>query len=179
MSKIREKIIWYRMKRLAAAHPFFHRKNGLLSMREAKTLLREKEIPDGQEVVRRARIELGIPEPVSSATISSGKTLFSTVSRGRYFVLRRGLICLSVLLIVFGLFTMTEAGTAFSLIKFSGKHLYPLGRFKQISTSSAMSVLPANRIKPSLISSLYTVNLRTDIVLALLIEDRKSSPGII
>lgn len=114
MSKIREKIIWYRMKRLAAAHPFFHRKNGLLSMREAKTLLREKEIPDGQEVVRRAGIELGIPEPVSSATISSGKTLFSTVSRGRYFVLRRGLICLSVLLIVFGLFTMTEAGTAFA-----------------------------------------------------------------
>ena len=114
MSKIREKIIWYRMKRLAAAHPFFHRKNGLLSMREAKTLLRKKEIPDGQEVVRRARIELGIPEPVSSATISSGKTLFSTVSRGRYFVLRRGLICLSVLLIVFGLFTMTEVGTAFA-----------------------------------------------------------------
>ena len=114
MSKIREKIIWYRMKRLAAAHPFFHRKNGLLSMREAKTLLRKKEIPDGQEVVRRARIELGIPEPVSSATISSGKTLFSTVSRGHYFVMRRGLICLSVLLIVFGLFTMTEAGTAFA-----------------------------------------------------------------
>ena len=114
MSKIREKMIWNRMKRLAAAHPFFHRKNGLLSMREAKTLLREKEIPDGQEVVRRARIELGIPEPVSSAAISSGKTLFSTVSRGRYFVLRRGLICLSVLLIVFGLFTMTEAGTAFA-----------------------------------------------------------------
>lgn len=114
MSKIREKMIWNRMKRLAAAHPFFHRKNGLLSMREAKTLLREKEIPDGQEVVRRARIELGIPESVSSATISSGKTLFSTVSRGRYFVLRRGLICLSVLLIVFGLFTMTEAGTAFA-----------------------------------------------------------------
>lgn len=114
MSKIREKMIWNRMKRLAAAHPFFHRKNGLLSMREAKTLLRKKEIPDGQEVVRRARIELGIPEPVSSATISSGKTLFSTVSRGRYFVLRRGLICLSVLLIVFGLFTMTEAGTAFA-----------------------------------------------------------------
>ena len=116
MSKISEKIIWYRTKRLAAAHPFFHRKNGLLSMREAKTLLREKEIPDGQEVVRRARIELGIPEPVSSATISSGKTLFSTVSRGRYFVLRRGLICLSVLLIVFGLFTMTEAGTAFAKV---------------------------------------------------------------
>ena len=114
MRRIREQVIWYRTKRLAAAHPFFHRKNGLLSMREAKTLLREKEIPDGQEVVRRARIELGIPEPVSSATISSGTTLFSTVSRGRYFFLRRGLICLSVLLIVFGLFTMTEAGTAFA-----------------------------------------------------------------
>lgn len=114
MSKIREKIIWYRMKKLAAAHPFFNRKGGLLSMREAEGLLRGREIPDGHEVVCRARIELGIPEPVSSATISSGKTLFSTVSRGRYFVLRRGLICLSVLLIVFGLFTMTEVGTAFA-----------------------------------------------------------------
>ncbi|MCI6942537.1 MAG: hypothetical protein MR767_03515 [Christensenellaceae bacterium] len=114
MRRIREQVIWYRTKRLAAAHPFFHRKNGLLSMSEAKALLQGREIPDGHEVLRQARIELGIPEPVSSATISSGKTLFSTVSRGRYFVLRRGLICLSVLLIVFGLFTMTEAGTAFA-----------------------------------------------------------------
>lgn len=114
MRRIREQVIWYRTKRLAAAHPFFHRKNGLLSMSEAKARLQGREIPDGHEVLRQARVELGIPEPVSSATISSGKTLFSTVSRGRYFVLRRGLICLSVLLIVFGLFTMTEAGTAFA-----------------------------------------------------------------
>lgn len=49
MSKIREKIIWYRMKRLAAAHPFFHRKNGLLSMREAKTLLRKKRFLTGRK----------------------------------------------------------------------------------------------------------------------------------
>lgn len=100
-------------------HPFFHRKNGLLSMREAKALLRGREIRDGHAVLRQARIELGIPEPVSGAATSPGKTLFSTVSRGRYFVMRRGLICLSliclsVLLIVFGLFTMTEAGTAFA-----------------------------------------------------------------
>ena len=112
MSKISEKIIWYRTKRLAAAHPFFHRKNGLLSMREAKTLLREKEIPDGQEVVRRARIELGIPEPVSGAATSPGKTFCNTVIRGHSFSLRKGLVCLSVLLIVFGFFTMTEAGAA-------------------------------------------------------------------
>ena len=114
MRRIREQVIWYRTKRLAAAHPFFHRKNGLLSMSEAKARLQGREIPDGHEVLRQARVELGIPEPVSNVTISSGKTLFSTVSRGRYFVLRRGLICLSVLLIVFGLFTMTEAGTAFA-----------------------------------------------------------------
>ena len=112
MRRIREQVIWYRTKRLAAAHPFFHRKNGLLSMREAKTLLREKEIPDGQEVVRRARIELGIPEPVSSAATSPGKTFCNTVIRGHSFSLRRGLVCLSVLLIVFGFFTMTEAGAA-------------------------------------------------------------------
>ena len=112
MRRIREQVIWYRTKRLAAAHPFFHRKNGLLSMSEAKARLQGREIPDGHEVLRQARVELGIPEPVSNVTISSEKTLFSTVSRGRSFALRRGLVCLSVLLIVFGFFTMTEAGAA-------------------------------------------------------------------
>lgn len=112
MRRIREQVIWYRTKRLAAAHPFFQRKNGLLSMREAKARLQGREIPDGHEVLRQARVELGIPEPVSNVTISSEKTLFSTVSRGRSFALRRGLVCLSVLLIVFGFFTMTEAGAA-------------------------------------------------------------------
>ena len=112
MSKISEKIIWYRTKRLAAAHPFFHRKNGLLSMREAKALLRGREIPDGHAVLRQARIELGIPEPVSGAATSPGKTFCNTVIRGHSFSLRKGLVCLSVLLIVFGFFTMTEAGAA-------------------------------------------------------------------
>ena len=112
MSKISEKIIWYRTKRLAAAHPFFQRKNGLLSMREAKALLQGREIPDGHAVLRQARIELGIPEPVSGAATSPGKTFCNTVIRGHSFSLRKGLVCLSVLLIVFGFFTMTEAGAA-------------------------------------------------------------------
>lgn len=112
MSKISEKIIWYRTKRLAAVHPFFHRKNGLLSMREAKALLRGREIRDGHAVLRQARIELGIPEPVSGAATSPGKTFCNTVIRGHSFSLRKGLVCLSVLLIVFGFFTMTEAGAA-------------------------------------------------------------------
>lgn len=112
MRRIREQVIWYRTKRLAAAHPFFHRKNGLLSMREAKALLRGREIPDGHAVLRQARIELGIPEPVSGAATSPGKTFCNTVIRGHSFSLRKGLVCLSVLLIVFGFFTMTEAGAA-------------------------------------------------------------------
>lgn len=112
MRRIREQVIWYRTKRLAAAHPFFHRKNGLLSMREAKARLQGREIPDGHAVLRQARIELGIPEPVSGAATSPGKTFCNTVIRGHSFSLRRGLVCLSVLLIVFGFFTMTEAGAA-------------------------------------------------------------------
>lgn len=112
MSKISEKIIWYRTKRLAAAHPFFHRKNGLLSMREAKARLQGRKIPDGHAVLRQARIELGIPEPVSGAATSPGKTFCNTVIRGHSFSLRKGLVFLSVLLIVFGFFTMTEAGAA-------------------------------------------------------------------
>lgn len=112
MSKISEKIIWYRTKRLAAAHPFFQRKNGLLSMSEAKARLQGREIPDGHAVLRQARIELGIPEPVSGAATSPGKTFCNTVIRSHSFSLRKGLVCLSVLLIVFGFFTMTEAGAA-------------------------------------------------------------------
>ena len=112
MRRIREQVIWYRTKRLAAAHPFFQRKNGLLSMSEAKALLQGREIPDGHEVLRQAKIELGIPEPVSGAATSPGKTFCNTVIRGHSFSLRRGLVCLSVLLIVFGFFTMTEAGAA-------------------------------------------------------------------
>ena len=112
MRRIREQVIWYRTKRLAAAHPFFHRKNGLLSMSEAKARLQGREIPDGHEVLRQARVELGIPEPVSGAATSPGKTFCNTVIRGHSFSLRRGLVCLSVLLIVFGIFTMTEAGAA-------------------------------------------------------------------
>ena len=112
MRRIREQVIWYRTKRLAAAHPFFHRKNGLLSMSEAKARLQGREIPDGHEVLRQARVELGIPEPVSGAATSPGKTFCNTVIRGHSFSLRKGLVCLSVLLIVFGFFTMTEAGAA-------------------------------------------------------------------
>ena len=112
MRRIREQVIWYRTKRLAAAHPFFHRKNGLLSMSEAKARLQGREIPDGHEVLRQARIELGIPEPVSGAATSPGKTCCNTGVGGRSFALRKGLVCLSVLLIVFGFFTMTEAGAA-------------------------------------------------------------------
>ena len=112
MRRIREQVIWYRTKRLAAAHPFFHRKNGLLSMREAKARLQGRKIPDGHAVLRQARIELGIPEPVSGAATSPGKTFCNTVIRGHSFSLRKGLVFLSVLLIVFGFFTMTEAGAA-------------------------------------------------------------------
>ena len=91
MRRIREQVIWYRTKRLAAAHPFFHRKNGLLSMSEAKALLRGREIRDGHAVLRQARIELGIPEPVSGAATSPGKTFCNTVIRGHSFSLRKGL----------------------------------------------------------------------------------------
>lgn len=114
MNKMREQIIWHRMKKLASAHPFFNRKGGLLSMREAKDLLRAREIPDGHEVVRQARIELGMPEPVSGATTTPGETSCSNTRVLPPFSLPRRLAYLSVLLVVFGFFTMTEAGAAFA-----------------------------------------------------------------
>ncbi len=108
---MREQIIWYKMKKLAAAHPFFSRKGRLLSRRKAKALLQGKEIPDGHEVVRRARIELGMPEPVSGVTPE--KTTRSYARGSSSSSLRRGVIYLPALLIVFGFFTMTKAGAAF------------------------------------------------------------------
>lgn len=108
---MREQIIWYKMKKLAAAHPFFSRKGGLLSRRKAKALLHGREIPDGHEVVRQARMELGMPEPVSCATPE--KTTRSYARGSSPSSLRRGVVYLPALLIVFGFFTMTKAGAAF------------------------------------------------------------------
>lgn len=84
----------------------------MLSHERSKNRLQGREIPDGHAVLRQARIELGIPEPVSGAATSPGKTFCNTVIRSHSFSLRKGLVCLSVLLIVFGFFTMTEAGAA-------------------------------------------------------------------
>ncbi len=108
---MREQIIWYKMKKLAAAHPFFSRKGRLLSRRKAKALLQGKQIPDGHEVVRQARIELGMPEPVSGVTPE--KTTHSYARGSSSSSLRRGVVYLPALLIVFGFFTMTKAGAAF------------------------------------------------------------------
>lgn len=80
-------------------------------MREAKALLQGKQIPDGHEVVRRARIELGMPEPVSG--VPPEKTTRSYARGSSSSSLRRGVVYLPALLIVFGFFTMTKAGAAF------------------------------------------------------------------
>ena len=106
MNAIRGLIIWYGTKRLAAAHPFFGRKGGLLSRREAKSILQGRKIPNGTEVMRQARNKLGIPAPVPE------KTAHSFARKLSPFSLRRGVVYLSALLIVFGFFTMTEAGAA-------------------------------------------------------------------
>lgn len=112
MNQIREQIIWHKMRRLAATHPFFCRKQGLLSMREAKSLLRGREIPDGSEVLRQARTELGIPEPATNSDELRRQTHFA----GLWLPvrLRRWAIGLAVFLAVLGFFTMTKPGIAFA-----------------------------------------------------------------
>lgn len=112
MNQIREQIIWHKMRRLASTHPFFCRKHGLLSMREAKSLLRGREIPDGSEVLRQARTELGIPEPATNSDELRQQTNFA----GLWLPvrLRRWAIGLAVFLAVLGFFTMTKPGIAFA-----------------------------------------------------------------
>lgn len=77
MNQIHEQIIWHKMRRLAAEHPFFCRKHGLLSLSEAKALLKDREIPDGSEVLRQTRIELGIPEPATNSDKPWQRTHFA------------------------------------------------------------------------------------------------------
>lgn len=107
MSGIREGILWYKTRRLAASHPFFRRPKGLLSRREAKRLLGDNTIFDGQAVIQQVRLELGIPMPTATKEPRLGK-------RGFPPLWRKAAIGLVILLLVVGFFTMTDAGVAFA-----------------------------------------------------------------
>ena len=94
--------IWYRIRRLAKAHPFFSSKGRLLSLQSAKAMLRGRDIPDGSAVILRARAELGMPCRESAAPSPAGAS-------GR---LRRGLACAFAVLLALCLFAATETGKA-------------------------------------------------------------------
>ena len=110
MNQIRERIMYHKMRRLAATHPFLCRKHGLLALREVKALLKGREIPDGSEVLRRARIELGMAEPAANSVALRRQTRFS----GPWLParLRRRAIGLAVVLAMLGFFTLTKPGIA-------------------------------------------------------------------
>ena len=107
MSGIREGILWYKTRRLAASHPFFRRPKGLLSRREAKRLLGDNTIFDGQAVIQQVRVELGIPVSAATEPPRLGKGGFPPLWR-------KAAIGLVILLLVVGFFTMTDAGVAFA-----------------------------------------------------------------
>ena len=107
MRGIREGILWYKTRRLAASHPFFRRPKGLLSRREAKRLLGDDAIFDGQAVIQQVRLELGIPVSTATEPPRLGKSGFPPLWR-------KAVIGLVILLLVVGFFTMTDAGVAFA-----------------------------------------------------------------
>lgn len=55
-------LLWNEMRKFFRAHPFFATRSHRLTMREAKALLRGRDIPDGKEMVRRIRTELNMLE---------------------------------------------------------------------------------------------------------------------
>ena len=55
-------LLWNEIIKNFKSHPFFATKNHRLTVRQAKALLRERDIPNGKEVVRRIRTELNMPE---------------------------------------------------------------------------------------------------------------------
>lgn len=75
-------------------------------------MLKDREIPDGSEVLRQTRIELGIPEPATNSDKLRRQTHFA----GPWLPvrLRRWAIGLAVFLAVLGFFTMTKPGIAFA-----------------------------------------------------------------
>ena len=109
---IREQIEWYRMKRIASAHPFFEIKGRLLSKRDAEALLQGREIPDGREVVRQARAELGIPEPIDGA--ASTKRAPGCQGWLSTHALRKVIAVTASLIILSGFLSFSDTGRAFA-----------------------------------------------------------------
>lgn len=54
------------MKKIALNHPFFASRKNVLSERAAEKILRENSPTDVKEVIRRARPECGITEPIEN-----------------------------------------------------------------------------------------------------------------
>lgn len=109
---IKERFEWHIMKKIAAAHPFFAMKGRLLSMRDAEALLKGREIPDGKDVIKQARIELGIPEPING--VESTKRAALTQGILSTHILRRIIAVAASLAILCGFFTFTNIGRAFA-----------------------------------------------------------------
>jgi len=103
---IREKVEWSRMKKVAFDHPFFDRKAHVLTEREAERILRKHMIPNGAEVLRRARIECNLPDSIP--TQKGDEVRHKAINPRTY----RGLVALAAILILVGFFMFTKVGTA-------------------------------------------------------------------
>lgn len=103
---IREKLEWARMKRVAFDHPFFDRKAHVLTEHEAERILRKHMIPNGAEVLRRARIECNLPDSIP--TQKGDEARHKAINPRTY----RGLVALAAILILVGFFMFTKVGTA-------------------------------------------------------------------
>lgn len=95
------------MKRVAFDHPYFDIKAHALTEREAERILRKHDIPDGFEVLKKARVECNLPDSTSQ-TQKGVETRHKTINPRIY----RGLVALAAILILVSFFMFTKVGTA-------------------------------------------------------------------
>ncbi len=112
ISFLKEKIEWHRMKMVAFDHPYFDIKKHALSERAAEQLLREHRVLDVKEVLRRARIECGIPQPTGAEGNHDPYIDWLQQTHQPIFLFRRFAIVVIAALLLAGFLTLTKPGIA-------------------------------------------------------------------
>lgn len=110
---IQDKIEWRRMKRVAFDHPYFDVKAHHISEHEADRIMRKHQVRNVKEVLRLARIECGIPEPIRNKDSHAPSVERQRNKRfAAAFPFRRAIITLVVVLAVACFLALTKPGIA-------------------------------------------------------------------
>lgn len=108
---IKNKIEWHRMKKIVFDHPYFDVKQHRLTEQEASRLLRGHKIPNGRDVIRKAREELHLSKGDDSVEFTTGTNDFVQKKAPHT---RRKIIAAASLAIILGFLVLTSTGNSWA-----------------------------------------------------------------